>query len=417
MSIFNKIFSREEKREENIKPQMSSELLRLFISGDGIDKGAAMGIPSVASAVNLISSIGAGVNYKLYSYDSKGRLKEEDDYRVKLFNQNTGDLLNGYEMKRAFIRDYILTGNGYIYKAVHRNEIISLHYVDEINVSVNKNSDPLFKKAMFIVNGSEYLPNDFITIARNSDDGVTGRGILQENTLVLRLINNMLKMLNSNVAGGGVKRGFLRCPRNLDRSSLDKLKEDFGKMYSNTAVATVVLNGGLDWLPATESSTEMQIKELYEGIGSDVGEILLVPENIKNGSAGETEYRNWFKNCMVPILNEISAALNETMLLEDEKDAYFWRADTSELENGDIKGMFEAYSIALDKNIMQLDEIREKMKLPPLGFNYIKMGLDTVLIDPDKNIVYTPNTNVTLDMKNLKREKGEEEIKGEESKE
>ena len=399
MSIFKRFFNTEKRADESIVPEISTELLRLFITGEGIDKGVAMGIPAVASAVNLISSIGANVNYKLYSYDNGGKLKEEDDYRVKLFNKNTGDLLNGYEMKRAFIRDYLLSGNGYIYIAMKRNEVLSLHYVDEINVSVDKNCDPIFKRAKYIVDGKEYFPDNFITIARNSIDGVTGKGLLQENTLVLRLINNMMKMLNSNVAGGGVKRGFLKSQRVLSEPAMDKLKEDFAKMYNNTDIATVVLNAGLDWTPATESSTEMQIKELYEGIGTDVGEILLVPENIKNGSAGETEYRNWFKNCIVPVLNEVSSALNETMLLESEKGTYFWKADTSELENGDLKSMFEAYSIALTGNIMQLDEVREKMGLPPLGFNYIKLGLDTVLIDPDKNIVYTPNTNMVQNFK------------------
>ena len=100
------------------------------------------------------------------------------------------------------------------------------------------------------------------------------------------------------------------------------------------------------------------------------------------------------------------------MLLEREKGTYFWKAYTSELENGDLKSMFEAYSIALTGNIMQLDEVREKMGLPPLGFNYIKLGLDTVLIDPDKNIVYTPNTNMVQNFKETQKT-AEPDIEGE----
>ena len=41
-----------------------------------------------------------------------------------------------------------------------------------------------------------------------------------------------------------------------------------------------------------------------------------------------------------------------------------------------------AYAVALQNNIYQLDEIREMEDKPPLGFNFIKLGLDAVLVDP-----------------------------------
>ena len=52
----------------------------------------------------------------------------------------------------------------------------------------------------------EYYPENFITLARNSLDGVTGKGILQENTLAIRLVNNMLKMLNNSDKWGRCKK-------------------------------------------------------------------------------------------------------------------------------------------------------------------------------------------------------------------
>lgn len=329
---------------------------------------------------------------------------EKEDRRESLINKNTGNLLNGYETKRAFVRDYMLKGNGYIYKNMDRNNVESLHYVDCMNVSVDTNCEPIFKKAKYIVGGRAYYPTEFITIARNSKNGVTGMGLLGENTLIIKLVNNMINMLNANVKGGGVKKGFLRSERNLTRDALDKLKEDFEKLYNtNTEGSTkvVTLNHGLEFIPATESSTELQLSELYKGISDDVSQLANVPENIKSGKANESEYRNWFKNCINPILEEICGALNETMLLESEKDTYFWRADTSEIEKTDLKSTFEAYKVALDGNIMQLDEVREKIGIPPLGFNYIKLGLDTVLYDTEKNVVYTPNTNMMQKMTDI----------------
>ena len=106
-----------EKRAEpeKVTPSVESELLSIIMSGNAINTKIALGIPVLASSINLISSMVASVNYKLYTTDEKGNLKECDDRRVRLLNKETGDLLNGYEMKRAFVRDYLLMGNGYIY--------------------------------------------------------------------------------------------------------------------------------------------------------------------------------------------------------------------------------------------------------------------------------------------------------------
>ncbi len=40
-----------------------------------------------------------------------------------------------------------------------------------------------------------------------------------------------------------------------------------------------------------------------------------------------------------------------------------------------------AYAVVLQNNIYQLDEIREMEDLPPLDFNFIKLGLYAVLVD------------------------------------
>lgn len=57
---------------------------------------------------------------------------------------------------------------------------------------------------------------------------------------------------------------------------------------------------------------------------------------------------------------------------------------------------------------MQVDEIREKEDLPAIGFNFIKLGLDSVLYNPETKEMYVANTDKTAKMDDLKR-KGEKE--------
>ena len=73
----------------------------------------------------------------------------------------------------------------------------------------------------------------------------------------------------------------------------------------------------------------------------------------------------------------------------------YFAFDTTELLKGDMLKRYQAYQIALQSNFMQIDEVRYKEDLPKLGFNYVKLGLQDVLLDVKSGTVYTPNTNQT----------------------
>ena len=88
-------------------------------------------------------------------------------------------------------------------------------------------------------------------------------------------------------------------------------------------------------------------------------------------------------------------------MLEKEKGEYYWAFDTRELMRGNMKDRYEAYKIALDKNFMQIDEIRKKEDLPPIGFDWITLGLDSVLYNPKTGEMYTPNTNAVQQLGKL----------------
>ena len=96
----------------------------------------------------------------------------------------------------------------------------------------------------------------------------------------------------------------------------------------------------------------------------------------------------------------IAAAINDENTAELEAAAKVGFTATTqhetimkiELTRGDFAERMNAYAVAYQNNFYQLDEIREREDLPPLGFNFIKLGLDAVLVDPKTREIYTPNT-------------------------
>lgn len=110
-------------------------------------------------------------------------------------------------------------------------------------------------------------------------------------------------------------------------------------------------------------------------------------------------FRDCAEHCtaVLPVVESIQAALDRALLTESEKaQGLYFILDTSELLRGDMVSRFNAYSVALQNNIMSIDEVRYREDLPPLGFNYMKLGLADVLYDPKSGDIITPNMGTKI---------------------
>lgn len=396
-------FKRKEERAENTESNAEDGiLLRALMGSTNITKEQALNIPSVNSCIKFIADTVSMLPIKLYR-DNNGKAEEvKDDVRVGLLNDDTRDTLDATQFWRAIITDYFLGKGGYAYINRKLNNVISLHYVDEAFVSAIKNYDPIFKTYKIMVQGREYWPHEFIKILRNTKDGAEGTSIIDENNLILSVAYNSLIFEETLVKKGGNKKGFVKSPRKLTQDAIDKLKEAWRRLYSNNSDNVVILNEGLEFQEASNTSVEMQLNENKETNSGEICKLFNIPVSIIRGTATTKEYANAFKMGVMPVLKTIECALNRELLLESEKSSFYFAFDTKEILKGDIKERYEAYKTAIEANFMSVDEVRYMEDLPALGINWIKLGLDSVLYNPKTGEVYTPNTNATQNMENLK---------------
>jgi HK97 family phage portal protein len=377
-------------------------LLKALLGSTPITRDQALNIPSVKGCINFIADTVSMLPVKLYKQENGKAIEVKDDIRTTLLNNETGDTLDAVQFWRAMVADYFLGKGGYAYIRKDRNVYKGLHYVEDNHISINKNTDPIFKDYSILVNGNIYKSFDFIKLLRNSKDGAQGISIIDENSLILSVAYNSLVYEETLVKKGGNKKGFLKSPRKLTQDAIDKLKEAWRNLYSNNSENVAVLNEGLEFQEASNTSVEMQLNENKESNSGEICKLFLIPVNIINGTASSKEYANGFKMGVMPALKAIECALNRDFLLEKEKDSFYWAFDTKEMLKGDIKERFEAYRTAIDANFMQIDEVRFMEDLPALGLNWIKLGLDSVLYDVKTKTIYTPNTNQTTNINGLK---------------
>lgn len=392
---FLKLFNFRKRNIEEPQQVANDVILSALLSDETITEKQALNIPAVARCVNLICETVAMIPAKLYKEEiidgKRKNVEVPEDARCSLLNEDTKDALDGTQFKKAMVRDYLLNGNAYAYINKSRNSVKSLNYVDCNNILITKNSDPIFKDYNILVQGQTYKPFEFLKIMRSTKDGARGTGIIEENNELLKVAYTTLKFEQNLVSTGGNKKGFINAKNRLTKEAIDALKAAWDKFYSNNEEKMIILNDGLTFQEASNTSVEMQLNENKNSINNSILDIFGVPT--------PWNWETFIKTAIMPILKTIECALNRDLLLEKEKKSLYFAFDTKEIIKGDIKTRFEAYKTALDSNLMQIDEVRYLEDLEPLGLNFIKLGLQDVLFNPETKQIYTPNTNQLTNIK------------------
>lgn len=374
---------------------VAEPLLRAWLSGENMTRAKAMQIPYVAGAINEIAKTVANIPIRLYRKEGKKVIEIADDPRVFLLNEETGDTLDANQMKQAVVRDYYLGRGGYIYVNRDGLDVESLHYVFSEYVAIAPNTDVIFKDYAILIQGRTYFPDQFIRVLRNTDNGMQGNSIVDQNSMALNVGYSTLEYEKGLVKTGGNKKGFVKSARKLSRDAIDALKNAWKRLYQNNTENVVILNEGLEFQEASNTSVEMQMNENKKTNGEEFRRLLGIPDDLGD-EAGDKAF---IKYCINTFMGEFMTALNRALLLESEKGTYYFAPDMSELTKGDIDKRYEAYKVAADTGWLQLDEIRAIENREPLGIDMIKLGLQDVLYNPKTSEIYIPNMNKSYKIK------------------
>ena len=273
------IFDRFRKRDNPVTPPVSDVLLQAIMNGETITKEKALMIPAVSGAVDYIANAISSMPVKLYKYKD-GKVEEQDrDIRVKLLNGDTGDTLNGQQLKKALVMDYLLDKGGYCYIRKNRNEVTGLFYVDPMYITILKNYNPIFKSYDILVEGQSYKPWEFIKLLRNTKDGASGVGLTVEVSKALETAYDTLLYQLKLAKSGGKKRGFLKTERKLGQEEIDALKAGWRRLYETDTENVVVLNNGLEFQDASASSTEMQLNESRKTLQDEINRLFHISDD------------------------------------------------------------------------------------------------------------------------------------------
>ena len=398
MGILNRLFGTE-KRAEVVT---ADDHLLSLLKNIEITPETAMEIPAVSACIGFISSIVAALPIKLYQENRERNITEEvkDDLRLRLLNDETGDLLDPFQMKKAVIEDYFLYGGGYIYPEMYGNEFVSLRYIRYGAISsFLYGNDPVFKVGEYVLsNGMSLRDDEVIKLLRDTKDGLKGESIITAHQQILSTMYREIVYEKLLISSGGNKKGFLTSESKLSPEMMADLRQKWQEMYANTGNTMMILNKGITFHESSNTSVEMQLNENKARNNELICQIFGLSPDIVSGKLGEDALTAAVKSAVIPVITAFEAALNRGLLLPSERDLMYFTFDTTELLKGDILKRYQAYKTGLECNVLQIDEARYKEDLPPLGLNWIKLGLQDVLYDPKTKTIYTPNMNQSMTM-------------------
>ena len=374
---------------------LSDVLLTTLINGENISRSQALTIPAVAANVDFIAGTIASMPVKLFKY-KKGKVEEVDgDSRTRLLNNDTGDTLDGYQFKKALVEDYLLSSGGYAYIQKYRNDVTGLYYIENEYVVIDYNFDPMYKSYKIFVEDGTYQPHEFIKLLRNTRNGAWGSGIVTELNGALQTAYQTQLYQLGLVKTGGNKRGFLKSERRLGEQEITALKNAWRNLYANNTENVVVLNNGLDFKEAANTSVEMQLNESIKTLEDQIDKIFHIQDN----------FYDTFKLAIYPILKAFETALNRDLLLEKEKGKYFFEFDVKEIIKANIKERYEVYRIAKECGFMTKNEMRQAENMNEIeGLDVVDLGLGAALYDVNTHTYYTPNTDTQSELKTLEEE-------------
>lgn len=380
------IFRREKRDTVTDETQVEDLLLQALLKGGEVDRSTAMSIPVIAGCVDLICNTFAMIPFKLYKEtikDGKKATEEVFDARVRLINEDTTDTLDGFQFKKAMCEDYLMGKGGYAYIKKNGNKFVGIYYVADNKIAININANAIYKQFDIMVDGSTYKNYEFLKLLRNTKDGASGKGLTEEINQALQTAARRLKYEYELTATGGSRKGFLKSQKHLDKKGIQELKQAWENYYAGNA-NTVVLNDGIDFQEASNSSQQNEMDSKTRNFADEMREIFHLNVN----------FDNFIKNAIMPIATAFATALNRDFLLEKEKSSYYFAPDTKELLKGSLKERYDAYRIAITTGFKTRNEIRYMEDDDAIeGLDMISLGLGEVLLKAGTGEIFVPNTN------------------------
>lgn len=300
-------------------------------------------------------------------------------------------LMTKYMFMKKLIEDVMINGNGFAYIQRGADGIpTGLRYLTkgEVTIQYNKEKQILTYKLSNVqgVRGN-VNPSDMIHLIKNTNDGVTGVGILSYANRSIKLANSAENSAVNFFQSGCNLSGILKVNGTLSAKQRSDILSSWNQTYSNGGSGLSVIPANMDYESLSQNPAESQLLETREYNTIDIARffginpVLLGDLSHASYSSLEIVQQDFILHTLAPYILMVEEEFTRKLLNENDLTI---NLDENYLLRIDKATQATYYSTMIKNGIMCINEAREDMGLSP-----IKGGEQHIIpwTDLNKNVI------------------------------
>jgi len=376
-----KIFDWFKKRAPENKITHPADLAAFLIYGSretltGIDvtPEKAMTVPAIKQGVNLLSNMVGMLPLMLYRRVENGKEKAKNHRQYNFIRHKPNETNSALEYRTIQTQHLLLRGNAFAWKQRTRGYLQRLKIIHPDRMTVEADRERVVYKVRHDDGIEREYDSTFIWHMRvNSDDGITGKGIVDlapESIAMCIAAEKHGAMLFGNGAKPG---GILSTENKLTQEQIQRIQESWQAAFGgDNKYSTAVLDGGMKWAQTGMDNEKAQYLEVRSFQVAEVARLLGIPpillyhsDTTSTFASSKELVQAFLKFTLDPWLVLWETEYNQKVLSQEQNGKYFVEFIREGIEKMDLQSRVDAYQKMIQARIMNPNEARERENMNP----------------------------------------------------
>lgn len=371
MNLWQRIFGRQKSSQNWFFQELAAGAKTT--AGVSVTPKNAMQNAAVWACVTVRSEDIAKLPVHLYRRRKDGgkeRAVKHPLYRLLTMSPNPRN--TAFEFKQMLQMQCDLRGNAYAIKELDaRGQVSALWPLESDKVEILKGEDgkELFYRVTMEKGRQVVVPGeDMLHVRGNSLDGITGLSPIAWHRETIGHAIAAERYGSSFFGNSAQPNGALVVPAKLSAEAASKLRADWKERFQGPENAhnLAIFDGGMEWKQIGMTNSDAQFIETRKYQNSEIWRIFRVPahkvQDLEKATFSNIEMQaiEYVQDCLLSIMERWQQALARDLLLESEREEYFFEFLPDALLKGDIKSRYDAYAVGVLNGWLSANDVRDR---------------------------------------------------------
>ncbi len=219
------------------------------------------------------------------------------------------------------------------------------------------------------------LDSEVVHLRDHSDDGIVGQSRLRRAAAGVGQALALQNFTASMWANGVNPSGIVKHTKTLSVEALAGLRDEFQQLYAGSANARriAVLDNGMDFTPLSINAEDAELLASRRFSVEEMARIYQVPPTVigdltnSSFTNAETLLRYYAQHTLSGWTRKLEAVLARSLLTDDDLVNHEIALDMSEFLRGDPQTRWQNHKIALETEVLTIDEVRQREGFNPIA--------------------------------------------------